>query len=176
MNESNQLIIIKYMKYWISKIRLISFFLFLFLLFTFSCYLTNQIPYLFLIGVVWTIYSLKDYIQYYNRIRKIYLYLRDSNMIENIGKIELSDSISYISTDTCLVFSNSNEVFCFAYSDIDKILKKQIFKKHNEYLEIVLKNGTHLRILSSMRDSRGKEIVSTKEYLLEKNDVIIVDV
>lgn len=152
-------------------ITIIVFFILLYISFKTDCYI-----YLFF-NLVMILFSI-DKIEAYFNLKKIKTYLVKNKLIDNIGKIEFWNEKNYFLTDKYMLIKYKRKVFCFNYSEIEKIKKEIRFSNGtaadsiDEYLHIILKTGEEIEVLTWSTALVTDEFKNLSSYLLNKNPEI----
>ncbi len=154
-------------------ITIILFFLLLFISIKTHCYV-----YLFF-TLIMILFSAAKVEAYFN-LKKIKKYLIQNHLINKIGNIEFWNERNYFLTDIYMIIVYKRKVFCFNYSNIDKIFTEIKFSNSaaedsiDEYVHIILKNGKEFEVLTWSTCLVMDEFKNLSDYLLNKNPKIVL--
>ena len=106
-------------------------------------------------------------------------YLIDKDLVNKIEKIDFWNEKNYFLTSNYLIIVQHKSVYAIKYSDISKIYVETILNinrpgSYEEYLHIFSSNN-EFKILTFSTKLVGEELMNIKDYLLNKNDKIIVE-
>lgn len=115
----------------------------------------------------------------FNNLKLIKKYLNDNNLVNEIGKIDFWNERNYFLTSNYLIIVQHKSVYAIKYSDISKIYFESILSinkpgSYEEYLHIFSSNN-EFKILTYSTKLVGEELMNIKDYLLNKNNKIIVE-
>ena len=125
------------------------------------------------------IFRILERISTYNNLKMIKKYLIDKDLVNKIEKIDFWNEKNYFLTSNYLVIVQHKSVYAIKYSDISKIYVETILNinrpgSYEEYLHIFSSNN-EFKILTFSTKLVGEEFMNIKDYLLNKNDKIIVE-
>jgi len=125
------------------------------------------------------IFRILERISTYNNLKMIKKYLIDKDLVNKIEKIDFWNERNYFLTSNYLIIVQHKSVYAIKYSDISKIYVETILNinrpgSYEEYLHIFSSNN-EFKILTFSTKLVGEELMNIKDYLLNKNDKIIVE-
>lgn len=125
------------------------------------------------------IFRILERISTYNNLKMIKKYLIDKDLVNKIEKIDFWNEKNYFLTSNYLIIVQHKSVYAIKYSDISKIYVETILNinrpgSYEEYLHIFSSNN-EFKILTFSTKLVGEELMNIKDYLLNKNDKIIVE-
>lgn len=125
------------------------------------------------------IFRILERISTYNNLKMIKKYLIDKDLVNKIEKIDFWNERNYFLTSNYLIIVQHKSVYAIKYSDISKIYVETILNinrhgSYEEYLHIFSSNNK-FKILTFSTKLVGEELINIKDYLLNKNDKIIVE-
>jgi hypothetical protein len=125
------------------------------------------------------IFRILERISTYNNLKMIKKYLIDKDLVNKIEKIDFWNEKNYFLTSNYLIIVQHKSVYAIKYSDISKIYVETILDinrpgSYEEYLHIFSSNN-EFKILTFSTKLVGEELMNIKDYLLNKNDKIIVE-
>ncbi len=115
----------------------------------------------------------------YNNLRLIKSYLVEKNLINKLDKINFWNERNYFLTTNYLIIVKNKKVYLISYNEILKIYTETILRlnKHGGYQEYlhIFTSSNEFKILTFSTKLVGEELMNIKDYLLNKNDKIIVE-
>lgn len=125
------------------------------------------------------VFRIIERISTYNNLKLIKKYLIDNNLVNQIGKIDFWNERNYFLTSNYLIIVLHKNVYAIKYSDISRIYTESILNinrpgSYEEYLHIIASNN-EFKILTFSTKLVGEELMNIKDYLLNKNNKIIIE-
>lgn len=125
------------------------------------------------------IFRVLERISTFNNLKLIKKYLIDNNLVNEIEKIDFWNERNYFLTSNYLIIVQHKIVYAIKYSDISSIYTETILNvtrsgSYEEYLHII-SSKNEFKILTYSTKLVGEELMNIKDYLLNKNDKIIVE-
>lgn len=134
--------------------------------------------YILLLGLIMP-FRVYERISTYSNLKLIKTYLISNNLINKIGKIDFWNERYYFLTSNYLIIVQDKIVYVIKYDQISRIyaennLEINRFSRYEEYLHIFALDK-EFKILTYSTLLVGEELMDIKDYLLKKNNSIIVD-
>lgn len=139
----------------------------------------SLIPLIFLlaiyvfVGIFWKVKT------YFN-IKAIISYIDEHNLKDKLGEIEYWNENSFFLTENYMIIKQKKKVYCFNYKDIVKIFYEDRMRigresSHSRFLHVVVDGLEEFVFLIQSTSITYQETKDIGEYLLKKNNNIIVD-
>lgn len=125
------------------------------------------------------IFRIIERISTFNNLKLIKKYLIDNKLVNEIEKIDFWNERNYFLTLNYLIIVQHKIVYAIKYSDISRIYSESNLNisrpgSYEEYLHIFSSNN-EFKILTFSTKLVGEELMNIKDYLLNKNNKIIIE-
>lgn len=125
------------------------------------------------------IFRIIERISTFNNLKLIKKYLIDNKLVNEIEKIDFWNERNYFLTSNYLIIVQHKIVYAINYGDISRIYSESILNinrpgSYEEYLHIFSSNN-EFKILTFSTKLVGEELMNIKDYLLNKNNKIIIE-
>lgn len=116
----------------------------------------------------------------YFNMKIIISYIDEHNLKDKLGEIEYWNENSFFLTENYMIIKQKKKVYCFKYKDIVKIFYEDRMRigresSHSRFLHVVVDGLEEFVFLIQSTSITYQETKDIGEYLLKKNNNIIVD-